>query len=250
MGRVILFTGGIGDIFAVEGMMTTDERRTLSHVYYLCPAASIVHGLFRALPTFPALRRHSIPNTRRRVFRSLRAAQRRGYTVPDGTEDWSISAIFPQGRPYTVSSFLAHKLTEPRPVPGPYVVIQPVSSWGRWPERDLDDSDWQRVREFLEARGLIGLILNQHGSPLPDWPCLLGWQGITSLAESIELLKGAEGYLGIDSCLSVLAAKLFPANRLAIKGTRAHVYQCAWAYYQPHTTFPFLQQTLVPPPWD
>lgn len=252
-GRSILLTGGIGDVFAVEGMMTPGERDALESVCYACPAGAIIRMAFRRLPNYPRLRSHVLLRTGRRVFHSLPKVRLRGYVVPEGTEDWSIGAIFPQQRPYSGSSFTRHKLTGLRTrlrAPGPYVVIQPVSSWGRWPERDFDGDDWQCAKAFLEAKGLFGVILNQHGSPLPNWPCLIGWQGITTLAESIELMKGAQGYLGIDSCLSVLAAKLFPVTRLAVKGTRAHIYQNAWAYYQPHAEFPFLQRSLQPPPWD
>jgi hypothetical protein len=249
-GFGILLTGGIGDVFAVESMMTDDERARLEAVYYACPASGIIRDVWAKLPNFPRLTSHVLMNTGRQVFRNVREVTIHGYTVPEGTQDWNIGAIFSQRRACTGSSFVKHKLADARPVPGPYVVIQPVSSWGRWRKRPFKPADWHAVRAFLEGRGLYGVILNQHGSPLPNWPCLIGWQGITTLAESIELLKASQGYLGIDSCLSVLAAKLFPASRLAVKGTRKHVYDCAWAYYAPHTTFPFLKPNLSPPPWD
>ncbi len=252
-GRSILLTGGIGDVFAVEGMMTAEERETLEAIYYACPASEVIRQAWSALPNFPRLTSHVVLPTGRQVFRNESEVVIHGHTVPAGTEDWNIGAVFSQRRPYAGSSFLAHKLAalpERFRVPGPYVIVQPISSWGRWRNRAFDAGDWNRVRAFLEARNLYGVILNQHGSALPNWPCLIGWQGITSMAESIELLKASQGYLGIDSCLSVLAAKLFPPQRLAVKGTRPHIYQNAWAYYQPHAAFPFLQRTLQSPPWD
>jgi hypothetical protein len=166
-------------------------------------------------------------------------------------EDWSILKVFPQHLPYRGSSFLAHRLADPPPAPCPYAVIVPRSrGFGRWSGRDFDAGDWKRALGFLDAHDLAGLVLTEGAEAIPASPRLVNLQGKTTLAESIELLKGATAYLGIDSCLSVLAAKLLPAERLAVKSTNNHAYQWARTYYAPHVETGFLQRRLEIPAWS
>jgi ADP-heptose:LPS heptosyltransferase len=61
----------------------------------------------------------------------------------------------------------------------------------------------------------------------------------TDLIVSIEILKGAKGYIGVDSCLSVLAAKLFDEH-LFVKSTDRHLLRWKHVYYAPKKNFDFI----------
>jgi hypothetical protein len=50
--------------------------------------------------------------------------------------------------------------------------------------------------------------------------------------------------VGIDSALSVLAAKIFAADRLAIKSRNKHLYSYRHVYYAPHRELAFVGQSI------
>lgn len=250
IGLSILLTGGIGDAIALEGTMTPEERDQLTAIYYACPAAAEIEQLFRGLPNLPRLRTHVVLPTGRRVHYSAAAVEGHVGTLPAGVTDWSIAGIFPRGRPYTGSSFLTHPLCQSPAVPSqPFVVLVPHSTWGRWNDRNFNAADWAAAIDTLERYDLIGIVLCREKLPLPANPRILDWQGATSILETIEVLKRAVGYVGIDSGLSVLAAKLFPAARLAIKSVWGHCYAWKHMYFAPRKTYPFLKAALEVPPW-
>jgi hypothetical protein len=243
-------TGGIGDLFAVEARIPPAGRAALEQAHYAAPAAAELRELMAALPNYPRLRLHRVLPTGRRTHYSRRTVERRHGKLPPGVEDYSIGARFPMNLPLVGSSFLAHRVAAPELPPVPYVVLVPHSTWGQWADRNFNPADWAACLAFLDARGLYGVVLCRERLPLPAHPRLLDWQGRTSILESVEVLKGAEGYLGIDSCLSVLAAGRFPATRLAVKGHGAWLLANLPNYYAPHTAFPFVTRHLTPPAWE
>lgn len=241
----ILITGGIGDAIAVESLMWPEERERLGTIYYAAPSAREIAELFRALPNFPRLQNHLIVSSGSAVHWSKDTVT----NVPPETEDWSIGNIFRQHRHFTGSSFLTHRIASPELPPSPYVVVVPVSTFGQWPGRAFDDNDWQECLTFISDHRLYGVVLNRDSSPLPNHPRLIGWQTRTSICESIEILKAAVGYLGIDSSLSVLATKLFPASRICVKSVQPHLHAWKHVYYLPRLTFGFIHPNLRAPSW-
>jgi hypothetical protein len=248
--RGILLTGGIGDLFAVEGMMPAEFRASLEAVYYAAPAAKELRELMRDLPGYPRLRHHITLPTGKATHYHQRSVERKTGKMPPGVEDWSIGAIFGRRLPYAGSSFLAHRLADIGPPPGPYVVVVPHSTWGSWADRNFSDADWRVCLDFLDRHGLTGVVLCRETLPVPSHPRLLDWQGRTTIRESVEVLKAAAGYVGIDSNLSVLAAKLFPPARLSIKGHGGWLTSNLASYYAPHQTFPFVAPKLEAPAWN
>lgn len=246
----ILITGGIGDAIALEGLMTPEDRDRLETICYACPAWREISTLFRALAlAYPRLRDHVVLPTGSKVHYSAASVEADTGALPPGVEDWSIARIFPQGRPYLGSSLLTRRLAEPRSAPGPYVVVCPASSWGQWADRNFSEADWAVCLDFLDARGIFGVVLGRERFPLPAHPRLLDWQGQTTILESVEALKAADGYVGIDTWATVLAAKLFPSNRIAIKCVWDHCYQWARVYFAPRTDTSFLRRKLEAPSW-
>lgn len=249
-GRAILFTGGIGDVFTLEAMFTPEFRGELETIYYACPNWRKIKEMFDSLPNFPRLKSHIALRSGQKVYYERAGVEKALGPIPADVEDWSILPIFPKRLPYLGSSFLVHRIAKPTPIDGPYVVVVPRSrGFGGWDDRDFNERDWRTCTDFLERRNLRGAVLVSSREPIPDHPRLIDMQGKTSLAESVELLKSAAGYMGIDSCLSVLAAKLFPAQRLSIKSVNMHASQWATAYYAPWTTFDFVAPRLQEPPW-
>lgn len=103
----------------------------------------------------------------------------------------------------------------------------------------------------LDKYDLSGVVLCREKTPVPSHLRLLDMQGRTTITEAVELLKGAAGYLGIDSWASVLAAKLFSPNRVRVKCLpTSHGYSWRHVYYAPKTEFSFLVRTLDVPEWQ
>lgn len=247
-GRTVLLTSGIGDALALDSFTLPEVRESLTGMVLASPAARTVLQLYQAAPTYPNLRNFSVLPTGKNVYYSKEAVEK--MQGPIAAEDWSIAVRFPTFRHYAGSSFLEHTLCRPRRFDRPYVIIVPHSSWGRWAGRSFTAEDWANLLNFLERRQLLGVVLHDGAEKVVASPRLVDLTGQTSILEAIELLKGAQGYLGIDSWASVLAAKLFPTQRIAVRSVWSHLYQNARVYYAPRTRFPFVSRTLKIPTWD
>lgn len=247
-GRSVLFTAGIGDALALDSFTTPETREQIEEMVLACPAADAVQQLFQSIPTYPNLRAFRLLPTGGRSYYSLAAVEEAHGALP-GVEDWSITARFPACTRYAGSSFLQHTLCRARRIGRSYAIVVPHSSWGGWQGRSFDAADWSACLSVLERLDLLGVVLHRGEDRVEPHPQLLDLTNQCSLLENIELLKGAEGYLGIDSGLSVLAAKLFPRSRLAVKSVWGHCYANAHTYYAPWSEFPFLQRTLEVSAW-
>lgn len=252
----IFLTGGIGDVFALESYMRDGERAALESIYYASRNHVQIEELFRSLP-LPKLRRHEVVwqdfTDRFAFFSKGEVAEAAGISPLewDGVLDWSISIRFPEigmgVREYNGSSFLKHTLADISrlELPDRFVVVVPHSpNDPRMRGRNFTEEEWAVVTGWLEREGVHGVILNQ-GDPCEfRHPRLVDLTGVTTMPESIEVLKKAEGYVGIDSCLSVLAAKLFE-DKLIIKSRNPHCYRHKHIYFAPKKNFKFLVRKIT-----
>jgi ADP-heptose:LPS heptosyltransferase len=189
--------------------------------------------------------------------------------------DYSISVVFNQiskgRRPYVGSSLLMYKMADisainlPNKVnyniadkhksfleemekrlrkPKFYVCICPYTNDKRISERDFNEIDWLQTIKLLKDMDVTGVVLNHGDELIPDHPNLINLNKKTTIRESIEILKGAKGYFGIDSALSVLAAKLFDPPWLIIKSVNQHLFNHAKIYYAPKTNFSFIRGSI------
>lgn len=179
-------------------------------------------------------------------------------------EDMSISRIFaqiPQRRPYNNSSFLKYCLKDISEfiLPGhkqfdtklleqnenKYFVICPYSPNDRRnANRDFNESDWQTVIKILKSKKMFGVVLNIGNDTVPNDSILINLSNKTNFIQSIEILKKASGYIGIDSSISVLATKLFNLPNLLVKSQNQHCYINKKVYYAPKDKFDFLVKNL------
>lgn len=242
--RVMLLTGGLGDVVAVESLMSPEERERIDTIYYACPWIAELRAIFTALPNFPNVKQHVELTPKRTYYQKSDVEAAHGPLPP--LTDYSILKIFPQRRAYTGSSLLAYPLADNLPTfDKPYMVVVPTSRWGRWNDRDFSESDWRTCIGYLDRHDMLGVMLFNGNDYLREHPRLVNLQNKTSILETVELLKRAAGYIGIDSALSVLAAKLFPVKRLAIKSVWKHCYEHKAIYYAPHRDFRFLQRRIA-----
>lgn len=245
-GTSALITAGIGDWLALEAWLSSADRANLETIYYATRQAKAIRSLVEALPRecFPSLKHHVIlwsewgpclPEDQYgaiawpRCFTTAADVAAR-VRLPPSVKDWSIARMFPLAREgqaiWNGSSYLARTLADVKKLQPKtrYAVIAPATEDSRPFNRNYDARDWLNTIDWLTGEGLQGVVVGckQTGSQgkIPRSPNLTDLRGKTTLTESIELLKGAAGYRGIDSWLSILAAELFDWPDLQIKSVR------------------------------
>ena len=177
--------------------------------------------------------------------------------IPRDVEDWCIGTKFMEiiHRQYKFqgSSFLKHKLADvTHLLPNePFWLCQFDSPHNdenhrRW--RQLDKRDLRGVLKTLQDHNMLGVVVDDYRADHPpDNFRFVDMVGSTNLAESIELLKHAEGYIGLDSCMANLACQRFDKNHLRIKAVNGHYHMWKAVYCAPHTNFDFVRTSLATP---
>jgi hypothetical protein len=259
----VFISGGIGDVFAVESHLTEDERKTITTIFYGTQKADPIIKLFTALPNYTRLKQQSqiwSDFSRFWCFYTLNECVTRiitaGRGCPESLKESRDLGIMPRfsdiksGRmKYTGSSFLKHKLTDISRfnLPQKYIAVCPYSTDKRVGDRDFNGSDWVACLEILDLMGMKGVILNKGSDNPFITPQLVNLGNNTEITEAVEILKGASGYIGIDSSLSVLAAQLFVEPNLLIKSRNQHLYSNMDCYYAPHKSFDFVKREIRVP---
>lgn len=247
----IFISGGIGDIFAIEAFFSDKQRKNLQTVVYGSKKSSVISDLFRNLPNYSIQKHIEEWTDFSKFWCFLSKKQCETYVKKPSkdfqeSEDFSIARIFSKINKsqwqYNYSSWLIYKLAsiEKFNLPDFYVTICPYSTDKGNPHRDFNEKDWEVVLNYLEKENLKGVVVNKGTDTVPDHPNLIDLNNLTTMAEAIEILKNSKGYLGIDTCFSVLAAKLFSADSLMIKIINNHGLNYKNIYFAPHMTFDFL----------
>ena len=258
----VFYTGGIGDILATEAFLSLEQRCRIETIYYACNKSKVLIELFTGHSGYPNLKKNHVIWDDFSKFWCLwskggcnKLIQEHKKIVPaayfDST-DLSIASCFPKLRNshYFGSSFLKHKMCDidAFDLPKSYFVICPYSTDKREKARDFSNRDWAATFSILSNIKSKGVILNTGNDKCPMSDSLINLTNKTTIKEAIEILKGADGYVGVDSSLSVLAAKLFNYPNLLIKSTNKHLINWKDIYYAPHTDFNFIQSSVQIPP--
>jgi hypothetical protein len=258
-GRAILITGGLGDVFALECLMSPEMRENLTDVYYACPAQRQIRVLWDLLANYPRLKNHHFLPSGPKVYHSHKEVHE-DLGIPPGVEDWSIATKFPSQWKFYGSSFVARRLWESdliRDCSFRHVAIVPHSySNPTWDGRQFDPDDWKVTLRFLEERDLAGIVLGHvpmsapNHQPIPNHKRLINLINKTTIAEACELTKASGGYIGIDTCFSVLASHTKAADRILIKCVNdPHMANWKHVYYAPRRAFPFIKRKVIDP-WN
>lgn len=238
---------GIGDWILAEGMLTQDEREQMTEAWVVCPQAERIRELWMQLPNYPRLRVIHTRPTPGVAHDHIDGSRRAGIAIPSDVRDYSQHKLLPGGRRGGPSSLLAYDLGQ-CPMPArPYIVVVPWSrGYGSYRGRDFTHADWLTVHDVLIRYNLWAVVPTWPQETIPDTPRLLNWSGRLTVSQAVTLLGHSQGYMGIDSCLSVLAAQLFPASRLSVRYKSPFVVTWADRYYWPHKTHAWLSTKIQP----
>lgn len=254
----VVFTGGVGDILTIDSYLTPEERASVKKIYWATKAQKLTRQLFKTVSDFyPNLKTHVNAWSQFDLFHCFGEASwlhkfRKPPTGYNKAQDLSIKHVFKeiisQKTLFQGSCLLQSNCAdiERFNLPKDYICLCPGSN-NYSDVRDFSVEEWYSVLKWLKHTGQVGVII---GPPEMRVPFTVKWAinlvGKVSMPESVEILKRAYGYIGIDTWLSVLAAQLFPANRLMVKSNNAHLFVYKSIYYAPHENFDFVTKQVLP----
>jgi len=168
-------------------------------------------GLNLSTEELDAISDHSLDATLQRIFAGHRWQSSR----------FTVRSVWPN-----ISSFS---------LPQRYVVIHPWSD-AEINGREFDDSDWTNIFNFLDKINAIGVVVNRSEKHPPSHPRLIDLTNKTTLKETFSIITAAESCILCASSLACFATKIFPPNRIWLKGGHDHMFS-QWATYFYHGPF-------------
>lgn len=240
----ILITGSIGDWLTVQYFL---PNLNIKRIYLATQSTPILQDL---LPLFyPKAEIIEIYNDwTTKISIKNKDELTALISIPGGwdrVKDLSIDVFFPEVNQgywkYEKSCPLFTFKEESRHIlPEKYVVIMPESEHKYW-DRDFNKEDWQNTKIFLEKNDLKGVILNSEKIKCSKE--FINLSGKTTFLETLDILEKGIGYIGIDSCLSVIAAKL-PYKYFKLKTNNKYLIEWKHIYYAPKRDFRFIQDKI------
>lgn len=258
-----LFTGGLGDFIGAESFMTEAEKDAVTTVLWATRNRKEIQAAFDMKEIFPNLREEKImfddwsddrptrpwqPGDRfmnigmkneLNLKCNLNLSQEELDAISDHSLDATLQRIFSGHR------WQSSRCTSMRSswgdvsrfkLPQRYIVIHPWSD-AEINGREFNNSDWENIFKFLEKIDCVGVVVNQSASYPPVHPRLIQLTNLTSLKETWSIIAGAEACILCASSLACFATKIFPKDRIWLKGGHEHMFS-DWAtyfYHGPHT---------------
>jgi hypothetical protein len=245
----VFWTGGIGDILALEATMTDEFRKSIRRMYWATRSMPQMAPLFTKLPSFSRLNDHvSLWDNYQGglCFKDMQDAydtSLRRHLLVGPVQDWSVIKRFEKPQPFTGSSFVKYKLASISEfnLPSHYTVVCPYSdvnkpqiqSWRRFHPRD-----WEWLTQYLANHQMYGVVVNTGTDPVPENKWLINLSNKTTLGQALEIVKQSKGYIGIDMAFSVLAAQM--SKPMLVATTNAILWAYKHLYYAPQTYWQFI----------
>ena len=252
--KKILITGGVGDIFSIESHFPQSWYDSVEKIVLATRASEFVYEFFKnkkfpfnkaSIEVVEADYKQPVHNIRELLLRT-------NYTDVNNLVDCSISKIFPLIRSnkfnYKGSSLLT-SLDEDLSrfkLPEKYIVICPITNHDIRSPRNLLSYELQVIENFLKNKKLVGIVLHHEKHKCMINSNIINLSGMTSIAESICILKKASGFISVDSCMAVLACQLFQPEQMIIKSNNKQYYNNIKPYTNPLNTRKMVFQQIHP----
>lgn len=99
-------------------------------------------------------------------------------------------------------------------------------------KREFIEIDWLNTIEMLTKENTLGVVIGTLDIPdeYKKNSYLINMTGQTNIVQGFEVLKHAIGYIGIDTCYSIIASKIFPVERCIIKSVNINEYNWKEVY--------------------
>lgn len=243
----VVFTGGIGDIITIDSFFTNEDRQKIKKIYWATKTHHLSQQLF-IKESYPNLKKHIVAWNQFDLFPSFGEANwiNKFTTPPPGynqAQDLSIANIFKtiidNNIPFQGSCLLKNPLTNIKKfkLPKEYICITPGTD-NHDGVRNFTQYELINLDKWLIHTNQLGVIIGTI--PIPVCQNIIDLTNKTTMLESVEILKNAYGYIGVDSWLTVLATQLFDTNRLVIKSNNMHLFLYKTIYYGSQKSFDFI----------
>lgn len=253
----ILITGGLGDFLAIDSFLSRKQKKRITTICLATRAAKYIKNLFNKKNSFyerlESIQILDYDFSQIGAFHSKKEAKEKiileDQNFWENLYDGSMSNIFELAKickmEYHQSSFLDFSTNlEKFNLPKDYIFILPNSKNLVNSQRNFDYFDWSELLVYLKNKNLKGVCIGDEKIEIPNDDSLINLQRKTGIIESIEILKNARGYIGIDSWASVLATKVFKENDLYIKSNSNNCYRWAHIYFRPYEEYNFIFHDL------
>lgn len=230
-----LVTGSIGDWITIQSFLSVDIEK----IYFATCQHKYLAELCKL--TYPNIETICLYDdwTKRNNF--LHKGELHYLTLPsDWNEviDLSMIVVFNQIRKGLLqykSSPLWKLVNDNFNLPEKFIVTVFGSVSGHlFKNRNFDENDWNNLIDFLEKNDIKCVLLQEEYYTLsvPNHPRIIDFVGKTTFLETMSIMKKSIGYIGIDSCLCVLAAQL-EQNLFFVKSNNGHFHYNKSIYCAP-----------------
>lgn len=240
--KYIVVSKAIGDFIAFDSFLTDTEKINLKEIIYVSTNESITH--FECIDKSKFYNK----NYKKTIIKPANNIENKNIEIKKALInsyfdknpeierdkvliDWNFyknNSI--QDTTIKNYSFVKEKLCEVDKfkLPNEYVSI---SGWtySRAKKRVLSIKEWHEIIKTLKKYNIKGVILNNQTWHLENsWfteilkneNCFINLIGKTTFFEAIEIVKNSKYFMGIDSCLSIIATQSLPEDAIKIKSNK------------------------------
>lgn len=257
-----LFTGGLGDFIGAESFMTEEEKDAVKVVMWATRNREEIRSAIDLKLIFPNMVEERIMfddfcddrptrpwqegdrfmNIGKKHELNLKCKLNLSQSDLDAISDHSLDAtldrIFSGQRQFQTSRFATRNILPDIThfnLPSRFIVIHPWSD-AEINGREFNDADWQNIFTLLENVECTGVVVNRSSKYAPNHHRLIDLTNKTSLKETFAIIRQAEACVLCASSLACYATKLFPKNKIWLKGGWDHMFS-DWATYFYHGPF-------------
>ena len=248
---------GIGDLFFLDSILTSEEKESISELYWACRFGYIMQRLMENNPSYPNLKaQYTIADeVGKEAMASLdpiaipfwhfRPDFQRNFEVGlklfGIEEEWdnqnlqtidAPSMFFDDTRPFTESSFVKHR----KKIDEDYILVHyPTSTRPRQDIAVITDEDIKFVNDLSNETGYKVIVVSDHevNPALDNAEILLN----PDIVKVKDLAANCNYYAGCDSFCSILASKHLPKENIFIKLSPNFTGWNNWLYraFLPHS---------------
>lgn len=260
---------GIGDMVCLDCFLTQEERNSITEIYWGSRFGKDIAPLIQDNFFYKNIKNQYFidDETGKQYWQKLKPNEPQNWTfwhfrsdvpqdyhtalahyslTPDQVQDFTPISFFNDvNRNYTGSSFLMNaskadvEWDKIGITPGKYILVHyPTSSRPRNDIATINNKDWEQIKLLAKEKNLPVVVISdiEFQVPFEEVKVLIK----PDIKSVIALAKYAEYYVGCDSFVSILCAKVMAANKMLIKSPRPNITEMIpghiWnhKYFSPH----------------
>lgn len=227
-GINILFTGGAGDVFAVEAHLTDKEKYSVGRIYLATPSAATIFDSFNLHPRWRDIEKINL-------FSALDWSRL--------TKPWFLNsqevfqALYRLGKPQVQQPIFDASI---------YPIFLAINARARKYNKtgfQLDAKPCETVFDFATNTSHAHYIEPRNFTKAEIKRALARYEknsvevgiGKTTLRESLSLVAGCRNFIGVDSFMSVVAAiadmEISRKDKIFVRSRNDHLYRSRFCYY-------------------